>query len=190
MNILSIDIDYAYSPTISRYDDDVAGSKVPIEEAIAQFGQNGRPTPQVNAEKLQLLKQAVREKTQWDTTVIVAEHHHTILEYLPKDRPFSIVNFDHHHDVYYPGWHSLDKLDEGNWVYFAKNTPIQKYTWIRNKDSEDLSPGIVLGFPFEEITMPNIQDLPSFDLVFACVSSHWTGKTGRKHLFEVLGVER
>ena len=130
MHILSIDIDYAYSPTISLYDDDVEGSKVAIEEAIARFGKNGRPIPQVNPEKLRLLKRVVQEKTQWDTTIIIAEHHHAILEYLPKDRPFSIVNFDHHHDVYYPGWHSLDTLDEGNWVYFAKDTHIQKYVII------------------------------------------------------------
>ena len=64
------------------------------------------PEPKVNSKKLHVLKEVVRKKTNYLTLVIICDHHNEILNYLPKDSVFSIVNFDHHHDVYYPGWHN------------------------------------------------------------------------------------
>ena len=190
MNVLSIDIDYAYSPTISIYDDYVEGSRVTLEEQKSILAELGMPAPEVNPVKLEVLKQVVKEKTTRKTPIVIAERHDQIMDFLPKSKPFSIVNFDHHHDVYYPGWHSLDVLDEGNWVYFCGEQNMISYTWVRNEDSEDLPENLGLQFKLEEVLKPNIHDFPVFDLVFACVSSHWTGDSGRKHLFEVLGVKR
>ena len=190
MNVLSIDIDYAYSPTISIYDDYVEGSRVTLEEQRSILSGLGMPAPEVNLEKLKILQQVVKEKTTIETPVVIAEHHDQILKFLPDSEPVSIVNFDHHHDVYYPGWHSLDVVDEGNWVYFCGKQNMISYTWVRNEDSEDLPENLDLQFKFEEVVKPNIHDFPVFDLVFACASSHWTGDSGRKHLLEVLGVKR
>lgn len=188
MNILSIDIDYAYSPSIAEYDDHIAGSKMSLDDQRSMLAKLGLTEPQVNEEKLSLLADVIREKTSLDTTVIIAEHHHEILKYLPSSQAFSIFNFDHHHDIYYPGWHSLDKLDEGNWVYFLKDTKILKYTWIRNRDSEDIPENFNINFDIDEAYLPNVEDLPEFDLVFACTSTHWSGSSGRKNLFKVLGA--
>ena len=52
MNVLSIDIDYAFSPTISVYDDFVEGSRITLDEQNKIFQQNQLPTPEVNQEKL------------------------------------------------------------------------------------------------------------------------------------------
>ena len=146
MHVLSIDIDYAYSPTISTYDDYVEGSRVTLEEQQEIMENLGMPKPKVNPEKIKLLKEVVRKKTTHLTPIIICEHHDEIVRYLPKTVPFSIVNFDHHHDVYYPGWHDKDVLDEGNWVYHLNNSPIMKYTWVRNPDSENLPEGLELNF--------------------------------------------
>ena len=190
MNVLSIDIDYAYSPTISVYDDYVEGSRVSLAEQLEIFKENNLPLPAANQVKLDLLKRVILEKTTSETPIVIAEHHHQILPFLPASDQYQLFNFDHHHDVYYPGWHSLDELDEGNWVYFLKNSPMIKYVWIRNEDSENLPPDLQLNFDLEEIYEPIVEAFPNFDLVFGCSSEHWTGTTGRKHLFEVLGTER
>ena len=190
MNVLSIDIDYAYSPTISAYDDYVEGSRVSLAKQLEIFKENNLPLPAANQSKLDFLKQIIVEKTDSTTPIVIAEHHHQILPFLPSVKPYQLFNFDHHHDVYYPGWHSLDELDEGNWVYFLRNSPMIKYVWIRNEDSENLPPDLQLNFELQEIYEPTMEEFPKFDLVFACSSEHWTGTTGRKHLFEVLGAER
>ena len=186
MHVLSIDIDYAYSPTISVYDDHVEGSRVTLEEQKLILEDLGMPAPKVNPEKISILKEVVREKTNHLTPVIICEHHNEILNYLPKDAAFSIVNFDHHHDVYYPGWHNKDVLDEGNWVYHLNERPIIKYTWVRNSDSEDLPKGLELNFTLVETVDPVIDELPSFDMLFFCVSQHWTGNSGKAQILDVL----
>ena len=85
MHVLSIDIDYAYSPTISTYDDHVEGSRVTLEEQKLILEDLGMPAPKVNSRKLDVLKEVVRKKTNHLTPVIICEHHNEILNYLPKD---------------------------------------------------------------------------------------------------------
>ena len=191
MNVLSIDIDYAFSPTIAIYDDFVEGSRISLAEQDKIFQQNQLPAPKINQEKLQLLKDVVRTSVHESAPVIIADHHHQILDFLPVDQKFSVVNFDHHHDVYYPGWHSISELDEGNWVYFLKNSNMISYTWVRNPDSEDL-PHETTQLPFEVVEKHevNIENLPNFDIVFCCASPHWTGTLGRKYLLEIIEVKQ
>ena len=191
MNVLSIEIDYAFSPTISVYDDFVEGSRISLAEQDKIFQQNRLPIPEINQEKLQLLKDVMRMSVPGSSPVIIADHHHQILDFLPVEKKFSVVNFDHHHDVYYPGWHSIDKLDEGNWVYFLKNSNMISYTWVRNSDSEDL-PNEVADLPFEVVEKykVNVDSLPKFDIVFCCSSPHWTGQLGKKYLLDVIEVKQ
>ena len=189
MNVLSIDIDYAFSPTISAYDDFVEGSRISLDEQDKIFQQNQLPAPEVNQEKLELLKNVMRSAVAKSSPIVIADHHHQILDFLPTQQQFSIVNFDHHHDIYYPGWHAIDKLDEGNWVYFLKNSDMISYTWIRNSDSENL-PAEVGNLPFNVIEKceVDVASLPRFDIVFCCSSPHWTGAFGRKYLLDVIEV--
>ena len=191
MNVLSIDIDYAFSPSISAYDDFVEGSRISLDEQDKIFQQNQLPVPEINQEKLALLKSVMSLTVAESAPIVLADHHHQILDFLPVRQEFSIVNFDHHHDVYYPGWHDIDKLDEGNWVYFLKNSNMISYTWVRNPDSEDL-PLEVSSLPFSVIEKYEIDvsSLPQFDIVFCCSSPHWTGRLGRKYLLEIIEVKQ
>lgn len=186
MNVLSIDIDYAYSPTISVYDDHIEGSRVTLDEQKLILADLGMPAPKVNPEKISILKEVVKKKTSPFTPVIICEHHNEILNYLPKGESFSIVNFDHHHDVYYPGWHDKEVLDEGNWVYHLNDSPIIEYMWVRNSDSEDLPEELNLNFTLVESVDPDIDKLPSFDMLFFCISRHWTGDSGKEQILDVL----
>lgn len=188
MKILSIDIDYAYSPSIAQYDDFVEGSRISYQDQQKIFELNNLPGPEANLNKIALLKEVVRLKTESTTPTVICDRHDHILDFLPDDRLFEVYNFDHHHDIYYPGWHDLYKLDEGNWVYHCSQKPIIKYVWMRNKDSEDLEDPPALSFEYVEVLDPVIDDMPQFDLLFGCSSMHWTGKSGRRHLFEVLGA--
>lgn len=185
MNILSIDIDYAFSPTICDYDDYIEGSRISLAEQSKINRKLNLPRPKANQNTIEYLRQVIQDKTTSLTPIIIAEHHHKIMEYLPSF-PFTITNFDHHHDILYPGWHDLNKIDEGNWVSFLNTTPITKFTWVRNKGSENIELSSHLKFPFEETYKPEVEVLPHFDLVFGCSSCHWTGLHGRHYLFQVL----
>ena len=187
VKILSIDIDYAYSPTISIYDDFIEGSRISLEEQAKIIKEKNLPEPKINLTKLDFLKSVVKEKTDENTPIVIADTHDKILNFLPKETSI-IYNIDHHHDIYYPGWHSIDELDEGNWVSFLRKTKLKEYNWIRNIDSENYEADIKLDFVFNELYLDNVETLPRFDFVFCCSSMHWTGKSGRKYLFEVLGA--
>ena len=186
MNILSIDIDYAYSPTISSYDDYVVGSKISLEEQEKLIKQKGLPSPKVNNSKLEILREVLDKKTGPKVPLNISSHHHSILHFLPTDTSFSIYNFDHHHDIYYPGWHSLEELDEGNWVFHTEHELIDKYVWFCNEDSEQIEDISVVSFPVEIVTEVVLPSLPNFDMVFCCYSPHWTGDSGRKNLVKIL----
>jgi hypothetical protein len=185
MNILSLDIDYAYSPTISIYDDFVVGSNITLDEQRELFAQHDLPLPTVNSKKISLLKSKLSGKVSVDSRIIITNHHHDILEFLPKNE-FILYNIDHHHDIFYPGWHDIEKLDEGNWAHRLRGLECKKYVWIRNEDSENLDSSVIPSFVYEETYLENI-DFPTFDLVFCCVSPHWTGEEGREILVNLLG---
>lgn len=186
MNILSLDIDYAYSPTISAYDDYVVGSAISTETQQKIFKDKNLPEPKVNPQKIKLLKSKLAGKIEHESKIVLANHHHCILDYLPLDKEFSLYNIDHHHDIFYPGWHTLEILDEGNWAHRLEKFQCKKYTWIRNKDSENLEPSVSLNFNYVEEYLDNII-LPSFGFVFCCSSPHWTGDAGKKNLLNLLG---
>ena len=186
-NVLSIDIDYAYSPSISAYDDYVEGSRISLGDQQKIFADLCLPEPVVNKEKLEAIKSVVTKTVRASTPVHIIDHHHDILAYLPENKELTIYNFDHHHDVFYPGWHTMDVLDEGNWVGHLQDHNVRDFYWIRNKDSEGRLDNIGLKFSWHEIYLPVIDEMPDFDVVVGCVSPHWTGENCREHLDYVLG---
>ena len=187
MNVLSIDIDYAYSPSIASYDDYIEGSRVTLAEQKRILSAVGAPQPEVNQAKLDLIRAVVLQKVAKKTPVYIIENHNEILSVLPKDKELNIYNFDHHHDVFYPGWHELEALDEGNWVCHLGKHLVTSFYWLRNDDSEGRTDNISLNFAWNEVYLPDIEALPNFDMVVGCVSPHWTDENSRKHLDFVLG---
>jgi hypothetical protein len=174
MHILSIDIDYAYSPGIEIYDDHIVGSRISLSEQMDINNNLKLPSPKINPAKLAYLKDIfnIRKK---DAPVTIFKHHHQILEYLPNT-PFHLYNVDHHHDIFYPGWHDIKKLDEGNWLSHVDSKLIESYTWIRNETSENIDKDISIPFVYRQLIEPDLRILPQFCKVFICVSPHWTGE--------------
>tara|TARA_B100000212_G_scaffold332245_1_gene300306 strand:- start:188 stop:772 length:585 start_codon:yes stop_codon:yes gene_type:complete len=175
-SVLSIDVDYVFSPGIESYDDYVTGSRVPLLEELKYLQRLGYE-PRISNEKILQLSKAMA-KVSRDVPCHVITHHHEILKYLPN-QPFQIFNFDHHHDIFYDGWHDKNVLDEGNWVYnLNENENFKKYTWIRNEESEE-APKTGLNFVFEEVIMgENDVVMPEFSLITLCSSPHWTFDLG------------
>lgn len=186
-NILSIDIDYAYSPTISEYDDFIQGSSITPEEQMEELKKLSLPLPLINLKKFNLLKQVVSTFVLPTAKIIVKPDHHQILDFLPEDR-LSIYNIDHHHDIFYPGWHDREVLDEGNWVSHVTN--LSSYSWFRNQDSENLDSSVELNFDYSEQYLDRDTVFPKFDFLFCCFSPHWTGPEGKGYTRELLEVLR
>ncbi len=175
MHVLSIDIDYAYSPGIEMYDDHIIGSCITVTEQKKINRDLNLPPPKLNSEKLKYVKNIfnIREE---NAPIIIIKHHHQILEYLPST-PFHLYNVDHHHDIFYPDWHDIKILDEGNWLSHIDSNLIESYTWIRNKTSENIDRSVLIPFTYRELINPDLRILPSFNKVFICISPHWTGET-------------
>jgi len=187
MNVLSIDIDYAYSPTISAYDDFIEGVRISVEEQEKILEHHNVPKPVCNPAKMHNLEVVLKNNIKPNAPITIIENHNQILDFLPDDISFSIYNFDHHHDIYYPGWHSLDTLDEGNWVYFLKDKKINSYTWIRNEDSEDMN-FILSELDFDIEERYTIENMPMFDSVVFCISSRWTGTSGKENIMRLINI--
>ena len=174
MKILSIDIDYMYSPLISRYDDFVVGKSISVDEQSKILAAAGF-VPKVNVAKKERIIKYLRKLDCARVPKIICENHDQIMPFIEKNEFIEVVNIDHHHDVFYPGWHDINVIDEGNWVlHLSKKTKLD-YTWVRNKDSENLSPAVKLDFSYKEIYLEKL-DKKEFGLIFICISPHWTGK--------------
>ena len=173
MNILSIDIDYAFSPDIAKYDDYVNGSKLTSEEEWLALEARGFTKPSVNNEKLNVLIKVFTDALLTTEQVYFLNNHHEIVPFLQTSSAHKIVNFDHHHDIFYPGWHTMETLDEGNWVGWIDSLGlISSYTWYKNEDSEELDSTVNLSCHYHE-ELYNDQALPEFDLIFVCSSPNW-----------------
>mgnify|MGYP003138019773 CR=1 FL=1 len=174
MNVLTIDVDYAYSPSISAYDDFVVGSKITIEKQKEIFRSKNCEKPTLNEQKLLQIAD-ILDKFKENTKIVVVQHHHEIIGYLDMHNDLYIDNIDHHHDIYYPGWHDLELLDEGNWVYHvSKNAKLKRYTWFRNVDSEPFSSKIKLNFDFIQKDDLRMDCISKPDIIVICASPHWT----------------
>lgn len=185
-NILSIDMDYAYSPSISSYDDHIVGSRISLKEQ-EDINRNLRlPKPEINPYKVSYLRTLLKEKLLHSAPVFFITHHHDILKHLP-DCPYRLYNFDHHHDIFYPGWHQINELDEGNWLHHVNTLYFREYIWIRNLDSEWIETLDGITFPVSVINPePSLAGLPIFDSAVICSSPHWTGTTDFEIIREML----
>ena len=173
MNILSIDIDYAFSPTISLYDDFIVGSRIDYEEQQDILSANNCCSPKLNKKKFNKLKKILKNFK--NTTVVTIEHHHEIINHIFLFKNLHIQNIDHHHDIFYPDWHELEKLDEGNWVYhLSKTNKLKKYTWFKNSDSEPYCDCLDLNFEFRQLVDLSIKHVTKPELIVLCSSPHWT----------------
>ena len=173
--VLSIDLDYAFSPVIALYDDFIEGSRVSLAEQQAILERHNAPKPQLNPAKIQYLQQVFAQAQKEAPTIVEACHHHEIVPHLRGDE-LQMINIDHHHDIFYPGWHESGVLDEGNWVYWlAQQKRLKSYLWIRNDDSEDVDPTVPIDFPYREQAWIDPERLPPIELIFLCTSPHWTG---------------
>lgn len=173
MKILSIDVDYAFSPDISKYDDYVCGSSLSHEEEWKVLSDKGFSKPKVNREKLADLHFVYSQALKSTDQVFFIDHHHEIVSNLDSSICYDVVNFDHHHDIFYPGWHDKSVLDEGNWVnWLDASGLLSSYTWYRNIDSEDLDPSVFLSCQYGE-KFYDADPLPQFDKVFVCSSPNW-----------------
>ena len=174
MNVLTIDIDYAYSPSISEYDDFVIGSRISLDQQKTILKENNCAKPVVNLQKFNQLC-SIFNLFRKEATIFTVQNHHEIMNYLNTDEDLYIENIDHHHDIYYPGWHDLGSLDEGNWVYhISKTGKLKRYTWFRNKDSELFCSTIDLNFQFIQHDVLKIEYITKPDIIVLCGSPHWT----------------
>jgi hypothetical protein len=190
INILSIDIDYAYAPSISLYDDDVTGSRICFDEQMKLLYKAGFDKALVNKQLLEQISQLLADCNR-STPHSKIQHHHEILELLPASENYTIYNIDHHHDVSYDDWHDEGQLDEGNWVEYAfENTNLKEYIWIRNQTSENLH---------QRHSRPEIKEIilakdhpnnalyfPKFDHIIFCSSPHWTFGSGEIIIDELI----
>ena len=174
MNVLTIDVDYAYSPSISAYDDFIIGSRISLDEQKKILQVNNCAMPAVNLQKFQLLC-TIFNTFRNNARVISIKHHHEIIDHLNTDEDLYIENIDHHHDIYYPDWHDLETLDEGNWVYhISKTKKLKSYTWFRNEDSELFCGTIDTNFEFIQHDALKIDYITKPDIIVLCDSPHWT----------------
>ena len=192
MNVLTIDVDYAFSPSISAYDDFVIGSRISYENQKKILIDKGCETTKINKSKFNNISK-VFKKVSYNTKIITVTHHHEILKHIPHDKDIFLQNIDHHHDIFYPGWHNLEILDEGNWVHhLAKTSRLKKYMWFRNKDSESFCNCIDLNFDFCQKFDLKVEDIVRPDIIILCSSPHWTFDSGDalvKKLLEGLDVD-
>lgn len=187
MNVLTIDIDYAFSPSIAIYDDYIIGSRISIESQKSILNKKKLPEPKLNIEKFDSLKKILK-LVKTNAAVISIEHHHEILNYIPKNRKVLLQNIDHHHDIFYPGWHNLDELDEGNWVYhLSKTNQLEKYTWFKNNDSEAFCNCIDLNFEFNQHLEIKEDYVLIPDIIVLCSSPHWTYDVDNLLIKKLLG---
>ena len=175
MNVLTIDIDYVFSPYISTYDDYVIGSRITIHEQKKILLNHGFENPKINEKKFKNLKNIFKNIFKSSIPIKLIQHHHEAIKYIPKKEEIILQNIDHHHDIYYPDWHELDKLDEGNWIYhLSKSHNLKRYDWFKNNDSEPYCNCISLNFDFIEYLELKSKYVLNPDIIILCSSPHWT----------------
>ena len=171
-SILSIDLDFAFSPVIATYDDFVEGSRITLDEQRRVREQLNLPSPTVNPDKIAYLRELIAAARSASTPQVhYIEHHHEIVPILDGFTSVRIINVDHHHDVLYPGWHSAEVLDEGNWVlWLARQFRVESYLWVRNPDSEDLDTGVRIDFEYAETEWLDPAQMGPVDKVILCLA--------------------
>ena len=205
MRILSIDFDWVMEPFIQAYNHYVRTSKsgpdntwnhikqmIPALESSFSF--------EMDYEKYAELYFFIRAvcSNNRKAYIFIGEGHNEIIPIINEvyqrigGGPLEIVNIDHHHDK---GYKCTDEeefkerpYDCTNWMhYLMKYYQVDKYTWVRNKNSE-MEIYHDLPANHEYITLTELKDLNAndhYDLIFICTSYDWVPLKYRP-LFSIL----
>tara|TARA_Y100000589_G_C27175281_1_gene638460 strand:- start:1605 stop:2525 length:921 start_codon:yes stop_codon:yes gene_type:complete len=218
--ILSIDIDYILEPFIDYVEaawttdpfyavqannDNIdhptsvferQHALAPLIEKVGEISQqNFKEVMDVFSSALFQLKKSEPNK------IYFADNHDTILtpleriwndtdQYERDKTKFTIVNLDHHHDIYYSEKQRVDVdkynlVSPGDWVWFLDKYGLcDSYHWIGNKNSSDFIDLAGTGVPTlmkKGTKSTSLQEFidrgkmpKKFDLIYVCSSPHWT----------------
>jgi hypothetical protein len=219
-NILSIDIDYILEPFIEYCEKAWSSApfytthtfKEGLDKPTLIFDRMHDMAPLIKKtssisqknfmEVLEIFSQALfsLKKTEHNK-LYFADNHDTILtplqelydsidQYKQDDTKFSIINFDHHHDIYYNEDQARDVdmynlVSPGDWMWYLDKVGIvNDYHWVGNENSQPWTDKMGTGAPTymqngshctslealrKSITIPK-----TFDLIYVCKSPQWT----------------
>jgi len=201
MRILSIDMDFIttrYGQYIINNYDEVYNKNANMhwENIRLQYGdihEDFKPDIQNLVYIFEVFSNAILNSKK----VVFSNYHDCILNELDFNKTHSIINIDHHHDLFYFNSQKekverYSVVSDADWVwYLLKNNYLMSYTWIHNptssmpKDSfySDDKRMICKFLLKGDYTFKSYD----FDLVFVCLSPiyispiHW-------HYFELLKV--
>ena len=217
--VLSIDIDYILEPFINYVElawsnrpsyvtihKDIIDKPTSLVDRMHDLGpliKDASSISQINfKECVEIFSEALFALTKKDMDkVYFADNHDTILthlqnhyskigQYEKNETKYTIINFDHHHDIYYSKEQARDVdlyniVSPGDWVwYLDKNNLCDEYHWIGNKNSSNWRDVCGSGPPElmqnggRYTSLQEFRDaytLPKkFDLIYVCKSPHWT----------------
>ena len=189
-DVLSIDLDFILYPCIHNYSSLING-RFSREENWDKIKQITKINFDICQERVNFLKQILnRYKGQ---NIYNADNHSTILKVI-NNLPVNIVNIDHHHDIFYTGYHQKaieigSPSNCSNWVYrLFCNHQLNSYTWIKNDTSEPFKGK--MDCPRLEIDFSNIDSFDllskSFDFIFIANSLHYCPIGEEQKLLEIL----
>lgn len=177
INIVTIDFDIIMSPSINFYNDIISegdgldDSTYPIVNTF--------PADLNRYEYLTRFICAARESAK-DNIYFISTHQNIekYLKNLPKDEEYHLYNIDHHHDVGYDINFKIPLMSAGvgDWVKYCKdNKYIQKYTWIKNDNSNEIENGAKKYIDeIIDINKINLMKLvKETDILIICGSLEW-----------------
>ena len=132
--------------------------------------------------------------------VYFADNHDTILNHIEQDyhsldkklqqnTKYTIVNVDHHHDIYYSEAQAREVdlynlVSPGDWLWYLDKTGLcDEYHWIGNDNSmlwKDICgtgapKALQNGGHYKSLKdFRKAYNTPKFDLMYVCKSPHWT----------------
>jgi len=187
--ILSIDIDYIMAPSIHVYDDWVNDHWVDTHIQWKMITQKMGVEP-ISCEKrvkylLQVYEKAL-SSLKLPEQIKFSKDHHQLLNYVGDRHDLIIDNIDHHHDIFYEGWNSVNEVNEGNWVWWLDhNHQLQKYTWYGNKNSESYDQSMPFRCEYDQVFDRRRRPMTDPDFIFICESPQWV-PPGSRQLFKIM----
>lgn len=168
MNIVTIDLDIIMEPSIQYYNN-IQNRQKAFHEPIMQNCQANLDT--YNKISVWLYNTA---KIISEDNIVFIESHEQILNHIPDNEKFFLINIDHHHDLGYDNEEKiiLEKKDVncGSWGrYLLNNNLINAFIWIGNKNSDKFGSD---GAAYHYIDNFNLDNLKA-DKIIICLSPDW-----------------
>lgn len=174
MYILTIDFDIIMEPSINFYNNMVPNIS---QEDLATWPMMA--AAQANLETYNKLTKFLLDITRYvdKEHIHFIQSHEQVIKYIPTDKPLTLVNIDHHHDIGYDSKGDKDCANCGNWAKWVIEHSTEKITfnWINNPNS--YNPSEIKDM--ELISYQNIiqqVDLTTYkkpDEVIICYSEAW-----------------